>query len=280
MQKLLKKIAAVLLTAGIAAFICFWIFPLPGHIPVLMYHFTGTEQDAAIEKNYVSQQNLEHQMAMLKKFGFRVISVKEYEAIRAGRQKPRGREAVITFDDGHFSFESLALPVFKKYRYPVTLFLISDWLKRGTKETGSMTPELIKELDAENPWIDLGSHTLTHPVLPELSEEAMRKEVIQSKKNLEAEFGIPMDYFAYPIGAFDERTIQAVKDAGYRLAFTTGPNKLNGGSETDYSLTRIKMSAESDNPFVFWFKLSGLYHFFKIERAKIAKYLSHCFQMA
>ena len=268
-KKIVQRISAALVVLILAAYACFWIFPVPGQIPVLMYHFVGTEQDAVMEKNYVSQQGLGRQMELLKKFGFHVISMKEYEAIRKGVEKPRGREVVITFDDGHKTFETLAVPVLKEYNYPVILFLISDWLRRGPDETGSMTVETVKKLKAQYSWISLGSHTRTHPVLPELKDAQIEEEVLGAKRELEAAFGIPMDYFAYPTGNYDERTLKVVEEAGYKLAFTTAPKKLKGAAEGDFNLTRIKMSRDSENPVIFWFKLSGLYQFFKIQRTKI-----------
>ena len=84
MKKKIKKIAEFFFIVGAIAFILFWALPLPGDIPVLMYHFVGTELDAKMEKNYVSEKGFERQMAFLHRFGYRMISMQDYEAIRKG----------------------------------------------------------------------------------------------------------------------------------------------------------------------------------------------------
>ena len=52
--------------AGLA----FAIMPIPGTIPVLMYHFIGTKADASREGNYVSKESFERQMGFLAFFKY------------------------------------------------------------------------------------------------------------------------------------------------------------------------------------------------------------------
>ena len=271
MNKLLKKLAVFLFLFSTAAFILFWTLPLPGDISILMYHFVGTELDAKMEKNYVSEKSLERQMSFLKRFGYHVISMQDYEAIRKGQQKPRGREVVLTFDDGHHTFDSKALPILKNYSFPVMLFLISDWLKGEPAATGSMTEETVKRIHSQYSWISIGAHTKSHRMLSELTDAEVEEEIIGSKKDLEAMFGVPIRYLAYPFGNYDDRSIEAVKKAGYQFAFTTSPKKLRLGvaGPGDFQLNRIKISRNADNPVILWCKLSGFYQFFKLQSHRL-----------
>ncbi len=252
----------VLLFFGIGLAFC----PLPGTVPVLMYHFIGTAQEARESKNFVAREGFARQMEILQRLGFRVISMDDFYQIRTGEKKGRGKEIVITFDDGNYTFETEAFPILKSYHFPVTLFVVSESVKR--RINGSMPAETLKNL-LRSGLIVIGSHSQTHPLLSTLPEEQLKNEVEISKADLEALFGIPINYFAYPSGDLDRRVLGAVEKAGYRLAFTTSHKKLNDIPENGYGLTRIKISDSSDNFFIFWVKISGIFQFFKSERHKL-----------
>ncbi len=71
--------------------------------------------------------------------------------------------------------------------------------------------------------VELCSHTVTHPIVTRLTDDELRRELVESKRELEAYGGQEVVSFCYPngaIGDFDERTRSAVRNAGYRVAFT------------------------------------------------------------
>ena len=78
--------------------------------------------------------------------------------------------------------------------------------------------------------IEIGSHTVTHPILSRQTPEQVEWELSESKRTLEAELGRKAALFAYPNGTPDDYTpsvIEAVRRTGYRCALTTsfGPNE-------------------------------------------------------
>lgn len=234
--------------------------PPRGVIPVLAYHSIGTREDAKELKNFVSRQSFTYQMAFLYYFGFRVISLSEYEQILLGQKKPLGREVVITFDDANQTFEQEAFPILKQYAFPAALFVVSESMKRQIN--GSLSFEAMEDL-LKSGLITLGSGSRTHAMIPSLTKKKLRSEVNGSKADLEKIFRTPVHYFAYPNGDLDVQSISVIKDAGYHLAFTTSHHKLNGVQETPFSITRLQMSRSSDNPLVFWVKVTGLYQIHK-----------------
>lgn len=244
----------------------FVALPLPGQVPVLMYHFVGSKQDALDSKNFVSNGALQAQMSFLKHFGYRPISIADYEAIRTGQRKPRGREILITFDDGNESFYTQAYSILKPFEFPVTLFIVSQSIKESTN--GSMSEATLKELQQEK-WISLQSHTKTHPFLSELDDVHLADELSGSKSDLEQMFGRPFPYLAYPSGDVDARVVDAAQKAGYRLAFTTAPKKLKRLRSGPYTISRVKISEGDLNPFLFWIKVSGLYNFYKSQTHRL-----------
>jgi len=245
--------AAVLFVVFVIAFVT---LPLPGHVPLLMYHFIDTHERAENEKNVVSEQSFERQMLFLKKFRYHVISLDDYYEIKMGLRQPRGREVVITFDDGNYTFHDKAFPILSRFGFPVSVFVVSENIRQRLH--GSMTKETIVDL-LQSGQVTLGSHTRTHALLSTLDENALIDEIQGSKQAIESMFSIPVHYFAYPSGGFNDQVINIVRDAGYRLAFTTTQKKLGDLGNNPFTLTRVKISKTSDSPFGFWVKISGIY---------------------
>jgi peptidoglycan/xylan/chitin deacetylase (PgdA/CDA1 family) len=86
-----------------------------------------------------------------------------------------------------------------------------------------LTSEMI--LGLSNEGMEIGGHTLSHPILTSLKDQAAWHEIIENKRQLQAITGKPIRLFAYPNGKagkdFNDRHVQMVKDAGYAAAFTT-----------------------------------------------------------
>ncbi|REJ71922.1 MAG: polysaccharide deacetylase family protein [Planctomycetota bacterium] len=71
--------------------------------------------------------------------------------------------------------------------------------------------------------MDIGGHTVTHPVLSRLPADEQHREVRRSKERIEAETGQPIKAFSYPVGqpdSFTAETQQIVSESGYRWAFS------------------------------------------------------------
>ncbi len=260
-MSLIKKIIIGLASIALLCAVFAAVLPLPGTIPVLVYTMIGTKEDAALSKNYVSRETFEMQMAFLHFLGYRVISIQDYEAIKTGKRKARGREVLITFDDGHYTFQTIALPILRKYDFPPAVFLISESVKRGVND--SMSSKTVKELLKAGDFVTFGAHSKTHPTLPNMTDDQIRDELAGSKKDLEEILGVPVRYLAYPNGDVDERVLKIAEESGYQLAFTTTYKKLRHLPEGPFSLTRVRISRTSENPFVFWGEVSGIYQLFK-----------------
>lgn len=263
LKKIFVFLSSTAILLAVILFSAFLILPLPGQVPVLMYHFIGSEQAALENKNIVTRATFEKQMSFLRWAGYRVISLSEMESGLKGLRKPRGREIAITFDDGHISFKNDAFPVLRKYKFPVTLFIVSDQVEHPDPDR--MGESDLHEL-LRNSWIDVQGHTKTHRILSESTDEEIRTELNESKKRLEGLFGRPFDYLAYPTGNIDKRAVEEARKAGYHLAFITSYKKLKNLPEGPYTMPREKISRTSDNLFEFWFKISGIYSSFKRQR--------------
>ena len=88
---------------------------------------------------------------------------------------------------------------------------------------------------------EIGSHTVTHPILSAMPIELQREEIAQSKSALEALLNRPVTNFAFPYGGNDtysDETVHAVRETGYRSACTTCDGFVHKSSGA-FSLPRV-----------------------------------------
>ena len=104
------------------------------------------------------------------------------------------------------------------------------------EELSSVTWDQAREMDANG--VEIGSHTLTHPILTNVGDERLRRELSDSKSRLEEVLGRQVDQFCYPNGDNDERVRREVARAGYRAAVTV-ESGLNQGGDDPLTLRRI-----------------------------------------
>lgn len=84
--------------------------------------------------------------------------------------------------------------------------------------------------------MQIGAHTVSHPILATLDAVEKRREIGESKRVLEAVLGEPIALFAYPNGKpgedFDDDSVQAVREAGFTIAVTTARGAANRLTDT------------------------------------------------
>lgn len=111
------------------------------------------------------------------------------------------------------------------------------------REFASITWEQIREMSAGG--IEIGSHTATHPILPNVSVEHVRRELVESRQRIAAEIGRPVDLFCYPNGDYNDDVVREVERAGYRCAVTV-EDGLN--DERSHPLRLKRIHADYDLP--------------------------------
>ena len=136
----------------------------------------------------------------------------------------------VTFDDGHQEQWMNAVPILNKYKIKGTFYIatlnVKDWIPwREAAEEGH----------------EIGSHTLFHPKLTEISSERLRIELLDSKNNIEDEIGKECISFAYPYGIYNKKVIQeAAKHYRSARSVLNGINKLPVKANRRYELRIIR----------------------------------------
>jgi peptidoglycan/xylan/chitin deacetylase (PgdA/CDA1 family) len=171
----------------------------------------------------------------------------------------------ITFDDAFENLLENALPVLQGLGIPAVVFAVPGNLGRTPQwkisashpeyQERLMTAEQIKQLSGMN--VVIGSHTQTHPALPELSPEQIRWELAESKRNLETITGRPVVDLALPHGAYDDVVLEIAREAGYRRVYTLQP-RMAGSKEQGDVIGRFSMSPNVW-PVEFYLTCAGAY---------------------
>lgn len=123
------------------------------------------------------------------------------------------------------------------------------------------------------PGVTIGAHTITHPRLAKLDAEAARREIVESKARLEAELGLPIRHFAYPVGdptSAGPRDFALARDAGFVSAVTTRPGHLASEHAAHlHALPRVSLNGLHQNEAALRALLSGL-PFWLLNRGRVA----------
>jgi peptidoglycan/xylan/chitin deacetylase (PgdA/CDA1 family) len=218
---------------------------------VLCYHrFEDKPKDSLA----IKPADFETQMQALKDNGITVISMTDFLAWRRGEKGISEKAAIISIDDGYLSGYKVAWPILKKFGYPFTMFLYTDYIKGGPKSGGqSISWDQLAEM--RDAGVDIEGHTASHSSLNARKGKTdeqylawLKGEIVDSKEILEKNLGIQIKAFAYPYGLHNETVRNVVKEAGYEAAFTVYGQRIAYGA---HSMMIGRYAIESTKPKVF-----------------------------
>jgi peptidoglycan/xylan/chitin deacetylase (PgdA/CDA1 family) len=86
--------------------------------------------------------------------------------------------------------------------------------------------------------LEVGSHSLTHPYLTDLSQDKLNEEISRSKQELEQITGQAVLHFSCPGGRWDERVANTACRAGYH-SVATSRSVANSSSGSLFALGRV-----------------------------------------
>jgi peptidoglycan/xylan/chitin deacetylase (PgdA/CDA1 family) len=158
---------------------------------------------------------------------------------------------VATTDSSDRSVYDAFAPSVQDRRTAAILFLMPPLIDQN----GMLTWDQVRELDRAG--LVIASHTLTHPWLPDLSEEELWCELCASKQKLEAEVGHAVTAVAYPYGAFNERVKRVACECGYTAAYSTAPGRRIVDDDP-LAIKRVTVTETTvTNRLVRWLAFSG-----------------------
>jgi len=192
-------------------------------VPIMTYH--SLDGSGSVLSTVPSA--FREQMSSLARRGFVGIGLGRLLEGWAGRATLPERPVVLTFDDGYRNFLEHAWPTLEELRFGATIFVVAG-LCGKTNDWPNQAPDIPRlpllgwdELASlSGAGFEIGSHTLSHPRLTRTPLPDARREIVDSKKELEDRLGKPVETFAYPFGLTDAASVEIAR-AHYRGACST-----------------------------------------------------------
>jgi peptidoglycan/xylan/chitin deacetylase (PgdA/CDA1 family) len=190
-----------------------------------MYHaFCEVPPDDDPHSLFVQRSSLAEQLRHLRVSRWNILDLDHY-LHELDRPSARGRQILITIDDGYRSVLQTAAPEFLRAGVRPIVFvppgLITDTPDVGPANMADqplMTAAELREL--ADYGIELGVHGLDHTTMAGMTQEQLRRHTSQARSALADLTGTRARSFAYPLGVVDQRAAEAVQHAGYEVAFS------------------------------------------------------------
>jgi peptidoglycan/xylan/chitin deacetylase (PgdA/CDA1 family) len=215
----------------------------------MMYHDIRADKQVFFD---VTPEEFEAHLQLMQQKGITPISMDQLvNHLRTGAPLPE-KPIVLTFDDGYVGHYTYVYPLLKKYNYPGLFSIYTDKVIKQLGRPG-VTWEQLKEMAAD-PLVTIASHSVTHKIMSEMPAAQLQVETIESKQILESQLGIPIRYFTYPEGKYNQLAANAVQMAGYAGALTMNDldERLAGQSESLLAIGRIGQSRMTEMVDVAW----------------------------
>lgn len=209
-------------------------------VPILMYHeIEAPPPGTPLPELFLPAPQFQAELRYLEAHDFHPVTLEQVWAYWTEGSPLPIHPIVLSFDDGFRSQFVAAARMLHTYGWPGVLNLIVSHLHEGTYGMGPR--EIVRMISWG--W-EIDSHTLTHPDLTTLHGADLTTEVTGSRRMLQHSFGVPVDFFCYPAGAYDREVVAAVKAAGYEAATTTTEGVADP-SQGRFTLDRIRVNGST-----------------------------------
>ena len=205
-------------------------------LAVLMYHKVYDDKNppkTGVDANCVSTSALREELKYLVKEGYYFPTWKQVRSYLDGKIDLPEKSVVLTFDDGSDLFLKYGVPLLEKYDVHATAFIIAS---RNGK---SQAAKKYKHIEVQSHSFDMhkaGGKIGHGGIFTALTLDEGVKDL---KKSIEV-LGNG-DAFAYPFGDYTDTCKEAVKKAGFLVAFTTNYGKIHPGDDP-YLLSRVRVN--------------------------------------
>ncbi len=208
-------------------------------IPILMYHNIQIAPKGArkVAKDlFCPPPYFWSHLLYIQQAGYQTVTFKDVRNHRFADKK----KIILTFDDGLASQWDAYDELLKRNMVGV-FFPVLRTTERNKKYLSS---DLLKIMARTG--MEIGSHTMTHPVLSRISLKKVEYEVKESKLALEKITGKEVITLCYPYGRYNNKVMQIAESAGYQYARTTNEKIADFGSGKNFELPIIYIHKDTD----------------------------------
>lgn len=203
-------------------------------IAVLNYHFFYDQKNEKCNQSICLEiTNFEKQLKYLKENNFKTLTIEEYRSWMYKEIDLPEKSVLLTIDDGAMGTSKIngnkLIPLLEKYELNATLFLITGWWKKE---------------NYESKYLDIQSHTHLMHDENQCSNKSRGAEILCSTKEqiindlkksiTKVDNNIS---FCFPFYLYDNKSIEALQELDFKLAFIGG-NKKSNQNNNKYKIPR------------------------------------------
>lgn len=231
-------------------------------LSVLAYHaIDDLDEDPVLARYSVPPARFVEQIDYLRERGWAFVSLDQVLAALDGGTELPSRAVLLTFDDAYTDLLDRAAPVLSERGIPAVAFAVAGQIggtnvwdsRNGATSLDLLDAEGLREIERRG--IEVGAHTVNHPNLTDVPSDQLQDEVAAAADMLEQAGLTRPRAFSYPFGKWDEGVAQAVRDAGYAVAFTVDRGTVGNGSDL-HALPRTAVHVD-DTPQKLHLKLAA-----------------------
>lgn len=239
-------------------------------IRILLYNHVGHYPAEAMEDG-VRPESFAEQIDYLIKQDFRIVSLDQALFFMEGKEDLPEKSIAITIDGGYADAYSRALPILEKYNIKATFFIAPRFVGKNRIIKGHSLPcmswDQVKNLMDKG--MGIGHYGCDGKAFKKVPKEAVEEDIESSEPLFEQFLNFRPSYYGVFEGTPEPKTIELLKNHGYRAMFTKCPTKQR---LSHFAISRIQSDDDDFN--IFMVKTSKVYLRFKDSRywKQIRKY--------
>lgn len=212
------------------------------------------------EQVYVLQvEQFHQQMEYLQQAGFVTFFLEELAVMDQWPTKA----IVLTFDDGHQSNATLALPILEHFGFKAHFFITTGWIDTPF----FLTSNQIQSLSAKG--MQIGSHGVTHRYFNEMNAKNAHYEFLSSRDSLHSVVNKPVHSFSAPGGRITPDVVEIGKSLGYSVFFTSRVAMMQKDGDLE-NIPRFAMRSDTTlKKFIKIVRGDSLYHLQRTARSML-----------
>ena len=205
-------------------------------VPILMYHVIAPPfASSPFPGLYVPPGEFTAQMRALARAGFHAVTLDEVRSFWLHGTPLPPHPIVLSFDNGYHTQYTKALPILRRLGWVGVENLQLSGLPPAQ---GGLSRREVKALVAAG-W-ELDTQGFSHADLITLDAGELHYQVAVARRALQRLYGVPVDWFCYPSGHYNDTVVAAVRAAGYVGATTVVPG-WSRPTDDLYRLPRIRV---------------------------------------
>jgi peptidoglycan/xylan/chitin deacetylase (PgdA/CDA1 family) len=151
----------------------------------------------------------------------------------------------LTIEEKNKAFDNFRYKVFNEREEDMETYVV-QLLNKYNFSFSTMAEQLalswnqIEELSFD-PLCTIGSHSVTHSPLTNLSVKELEKELKDSKATIEKHIHKSVTHFAYPHGIFSQKVAEFVEKMEYRTATLANGGKVRAEKSSLFEIKRLSL---------------------------------------